>query len=55
MYPGLASAIPEFRPGDLLTAKGEKRLEMVHRTGAAISTAVAFLSGIDIPQARLEG
>ncbi|KAL2053772.1 hypothetical protein ABVK25_006077 [Lepraria finkii] len=48
MCPGLASAVPEFRPGDLLTAEGEKRLEMVHRTGAAISSAVALLSGVDI-------
>ena len=46
--PGLASAIPEFKPGDLLTAKGERRLEMVHQTGAAISSAVALLSGEDI-------
>ena len=48
MCPGLASAIPEFKPGDLLTAKGERRLEMVHQTGAAISSAVALLSGEEI-------
>lgn len=48
MCPGLASAFPEFSPGDLLTAEGEKRLNMVHQTGAAISSAVALLSGVDI-------
>ena len=48
LCPGLASAIPEFKPGDLLTAKGERRLGMVHQTGAAISSAVALLSGGDI-------
>lgn len=46
--PGLASAFPEFRPEDLLTAEGERRLEMVYQTGAAISSAVALLSGVDI-------
>lgn len=48
MCPGLASAIPEFKPGDLLTAKGERCLEMVHQIGAAISSVVALLSGEDI-------
>ena len=47
MCPGLASVFPEFSPGDLLTADGEKRLDMVHQTGAAISSAVALLSGVD--------
>lgn len=46
--PGLASAFPEFRPEDLLTAEGERRLKMVYQTGAAISSAVALLSGVDI-------
>ena len=48
MCPGLASAIPEFRPGVLLTAEGERRLKMVHQTGAATSSAVALLSGVEI-------
>ena len=48
MCPGLASVIPEFKPGDLLTAKGERRLEMVHETSAGISSAGALLSGGDI-------
>lgn len=47
MCPGLASVFPEFSPGDLLTADGEKRLDMVHQTGAAISSAVALLSGVE--------
>lgn len=48
MIPGLASAFPEFSPGDMLTAEGEKRLDMVHRTSAAMSSAVAILSGEDV-------
>ena len=48
MIPGLASAFPEFSPGDMLTAEGEKRLDMVHQTSAAMSSAVAILSGEDV-------
>ena len=48
MCPSVASAFPEFRPGDLLTANGEKRLDTVHQTSAAISSAVTLLSGKDI-------
>lgn len=48
MFPGLASAFPEFHPGDLLTAEGEKRLNMVHQTSAGISSAFALLSGVNI-------
>ncbi len=48
MCPGIASAFPDFSPKDLLTAEGEKRLNMVHRTSAAMSSAVALMSGADI-------
>lgn len=48
MILGLASAFPEFSPGDLLTTEGEKRLDMVRQTSAAISSAVAILSGVDL-------
>ena len=48
MCPGLAFAVPEFKLGDLLTTEGERRLELVHQTGAAISSAVMLLSGMDI-------
>ena len=44
---GIASAFPEFSPGDLLTAEGEKRLGMVHQTSAAMDSAIALLSGVD--------
>lgn len=47
MVPGLASVFSEFSPGDLLTAEGEKRLDMVHQTSAAMSSAVAIFSGVD--------
>lgn len=46
--PGIASAFPEFNRGDVLTAEGEKRLDMVHQTSAAMGSAVAILSGADI-------
>ena len=46
--PGIASAFPDFSPGDLLTAEGEERLNMVHQTSAAIGSAVTLLSGVDI-------
>ena len=46
--PGMASAFPEFSPGDLLTAEGEKRLGMVHQISATISSAIPVLSGVDI-------
>ena len=45
--PGISSAFPEFSPGDLLTAEGEKRLDMVHQKSAAMGSAIAFLSGVD--------
>ena len=48
MCPGLASAFPEFNPGDMLTAEGEERLDTVHQTSAAISSAFALLSGADM-------
>ena len=48
MIPGLASVFPEFSPGDMLTAEGEKRLDMVYQTSAAMSSAVAILSGEDV-------
>ena len=48
MILGLASTFPEFSPGDLLTTEGEKRLDMVRQISAAISSAVAILSGVDL-------
>ena len=45
--PGIASIFPDFKLGDMLTAEGEKRLEMVHQVSAAISTGVAILAGAD--------
>ncbi len=42
--PALASIFPGFSPGDLLTAEGEKRLDTVHRTSAAMSSAAALLT-----------
>lgn len=48
MFPGLASAFPEFTPGDLLTAEGERQLDMVHQTSAGIASAFALLSGAEI-------
>ena len=45
--PGIATIFPEFKLGDLLTAEGEKRLEMVHQASAAMSSGVAILSGVD--------
>lgn len=48
MIPGLASVFPEFSPGELLTAEGEKRLQLVHQTSAAMTSAVAILSGVDV-------
>ena len=44
MCPGLASAFPDFSPADVLTAEGEKRLDIIHRTGAAMDSALALLS-----------
>ena len=46
--PGLASAFPDFSLGDLLTAEGEKRLDIVHQTSAAMGSAVAILSVGDL-------
>ena len=46
--PALASIFPDFSPGDLLTAEGERRLDMVHQNSAAMSSAAALLSGLDI-------
>ena len=48
MILGISSAFPEFRPGEILTAEGEKRLDLVYQTSAAISSAGAILSGADI-------
>ena len=49
MVLGLASAFPdEFSPEDILTAEGKQRLDMVHQTSAAMSSAVAILSGVDL-------
>ena len=48
MVPGLASAFPEFSPGDLLTAEGENLLDMVLETNAAMSSGILILSGGDI-------
>lgn len=45
--PGIASAFPEFNRADILTAEGEKRLDMVHETSAAMGSAIAILSGAD--------
>ena len=45
--PGIATSFPEFKLKDLLTPEGEKRLEMVHQTSAAMSSGVAILSGVD--------
>ena len=48
MLPGLASTFPDFSPKDILTAEGEKRLNIVYQTSAAMSSAVAILSGVDL-------
>ncbi len=46
--PGLASAFPDFSLEDFLTAEGEKRLDIVHRTSAAMGSAIAILSEVDL-------
>lgn len=45
---GLASAFPDFKPGDLLTAEGQKRLDMVHQMSLGTNSAFAFLSEADV-------
>ena len=45
---GLASAFPDFKPEELLTAKGQKRVNMVYRTSAAMESAFALLSNVDL-------
>ena len=49
MCSGLAFAFPDFSPADVLTAEGEKRLDMVHRTSAAMDSAIALLSPSGVP------
>ena len=44
MYPGMASAFPDFKPEDLLTAEGQKRLDTVHHVSAATVSALTLLS-----------
>ena len=44
MVPGLASAFPEFSPGDLLTAHGEKQLNMALEANAAMGSGILILS-----------
>lgn len=48
MCPGLASLYPDFEPGDLLTSEGKRRLDMVQKTGAEVSSAITLLSGVDL-------
>ena len=45
MSPGLAAAFPDFKPEDVLTAEGQKRLETVHRMSLGTNSAFAYLSG----------
>ena len=45
--PGLASTFPDFKLTDILTEKGQQRLEVVEQTGAGFSSAIALLIGAD--------
>ena len=48
MCPGLASAFPDFKPEDLLTAEGQKHLDTVHRMSMGTNSAFAYLSGANV-------
>ena len=45
---GVASAFPEFNPQDLLTAEGQKRLDIIYQTSAATHSMLALLVGADL-------
>lgn len=45
---GLASAFPDFKLEDLLTAEGQKRLDLVHEKSLGIGSAFTFLSEGDV-------
>ena len=55
MVPGLASAFPEFSPGDLLTAEGENQLKLLLETNAAMSSGILILSQGDILKPNWKG
>ena len=48
MVPALASIFPDFRPEDMLTPEGERRVKLVHETDAGTSSAITLLSGVEI-------
>lgn len=45
---GMASAFPDFKPEELLTAEGQKRLDMVFQNSAAMDSAFALLSNVNL-------
>jgi len=48
MCQGIASAVPEFDPKDILTPEGEKRLAIMYQTGAGVASAMALLYGTEV-------
>ena len=48
LCPGLAAFFPEFKHEDLLTAEGQKRLDMVLQMSLGTNSAFAFLSGAEV-------
>ena len=46
--PGLTAMFPDFKPEDMLTAEGRKRLDMVHGNSLGTASAFTFLSGAEV-------
>ena len=49
--PGIASAVPEFKPADILTEEGQKRLTTMVDSGAGIASSISILMGADLLKA----
>lgn len=47
MCRGIASAIPDFDPKDILTAKGEACVDMMFGLGSGLASAMALFTGVD--------
>ncbi|KAL8717595.1 MAG: hypothetical protein Q9225_005175 [Loekoesia sp. 1 TL-2023] len=45
MCPGLASALPDFKPTSLLTAEGQQCLQLIEASGAGVASGMALLLG----------
>ncbi|MCJ1465568.1 hypothetical protein MMC07_004186 [Pseudocyphellaria aurata] len=52
MCPGLASAYPDFKLSNMLTANGEKRLEALLQSEAGVASCIALMSEGEILQSN---